>query len=118
MSMIADLKDDDLANFLANHLTDYEFEMTVRKRIERRFNDAEANHPEFNTSNFNCRFEFSWGDESSWYVAVGSSYKDRQSAEGQVLGITLRNCIHQWEEKKGNKLSLLLPAPHKSGFED
>ncbi len=118
MSMIADLKDDDLANFLANHLSDYEFEMTVRKRIERKFNDAEANHPEFNTSNFNCRFEFSWGDESSWYVAVGSSYKDRHSAEGQVLGITLRNCIHQWEEKKGNKLSLLLPAPHKSGFED
>jgi hypothetical protein len=117
MSMIADLKDDDLASYLANNLSDYEFEMTVRKRIERSFAEAERKHEEFSSNNFSCRFEYSWGDESSWYVAVGGSYKDRQSAEGQVLGITLHNCVHQWEEKKGNKLSLLLPAP-KSGFEE
>jgi hypothetical protein len=116
--MIADLKDDELAHYLANHLTDYEFEMLVRKRIERLFTGAERRHEEFSSSYFTCRFEYSWGDESSWAVALGSSYKDRHHAEGQVLGITLANCERAWEEKKGNKLSLLLPAPVKSGFED
>ena len=70
------------------------------------------------TSNFNCRFEFSWGDESEWYVAVGSSYKDRISASGQVLGITLAQAEREWYEKKSNKLSLLLPAPPKHGFDE
>ena len=117
MSMLADLKDDELASYLASKLTDYEFEMLIRKRIERLFTGAETRHESFCSSNFSCRFEYSWGDESSWYVALGGSYKDRQSAEGQVLGITLANCERQWYEKQGNKLSLLLPAPSK-GFDE
>ena len=118
MSMIADLKDNELATYLANHLTDYEFEMLLRRRIELLFAGAENRHPELSSNNFNCRFEYSWGDESNWYVALGTSYKDRESTQGQVLGITLANCERAWHEQKENKLSLLLPAPHKSGFED
>jgi len=117
MSMIADLKDDELATYLANHLSDYEFEMLVRKRIERMFIGVEQRHEELGSSHHMCRFTYAWDDESTWRVAVGSTYRDVVEHTGQVLSISLANVERQWYEQKENKLSLLLPAP-KSGFEE
>lgn len=117
MSMIAGLKDDGLAQYLANNLSDYEFEMLVRRRIERLFAGVGERHEALSDSHNHCRFTYSWGDESEWSVALGSTYRDHTDAKGQVLGITLANCERAWYEQQDNKLSLLLPAP-KHGFED
>ncbi len=113
--MIANLKDDDLAAFLAVQLSDYEFEMLVRMRIKRLFEGAEDRHQELSDSHHSCHFSYSWGDESEWRVSLGSTYRDHVDTKGQVLGVTLANCERQWYEQKENKLSLLLPAP-KPGF--
>jgi hypothetical protein len=110
-TMIADLQDMELAEYLAKHLSDYEFEMLVRCRIKRVFDGVYVRHPSMSDSHFSCRYEHAWGDEGAWRVCVGATYKDTVSMSGQVLSITLADAERQWYAQVENKLSLLLPAP-------
>ena len=61
---------------------------------------------------------YNWEDKATWSVGVGTSYRDSLRLNGEVLHTTLTDCVEMWKRQHGNKLSLLLPAPVKSGFED
>ena len=109
--MNVDLHGPMLADYLNDYLNDLEFELLLRKRIERLFKDAFTKQPAFGEHHSECTFTFSWGDAASWRVALGSNYNNTASLRGEVLTKTVINAATQWELQHGNKLSLLLPAP-------
>ena len=109
--MQVDLSGPDLAEHLADYLTDLEFELLVRKRIEREFKYAFRKQEAFAEHHSECTFTFSWGDASRWRVALGSTYTNTVSMRGEVMSKTVTNAHTQWDLQHGNKLSLLLPAP-------
>ena len=122
MTINVDLKDGDLAEYLARNLSDLEFELLVRKRIELSYGDAIASETikgvEFCTSHARVELTYNWEDKATWSVGVGTSYRDSLRLNGEVLHTTFTDCVEMWKRQHGNKLSLLLPAPVKSGFED
>ena len=119
MSVFANLRDDALADYLATKLTDYEFEMLIRKRIQLSYEQATGrlSPNEFDTSRAICEFAYKWEDKCNWHVRVGAEYNDAVYGDGEVLQITFDNAVDHWKKQHRNKLSLLLPAPTKTGFE-
>lgn len=109
--MDVSLSGPDLANYLARHLTDLEFELVVRERIKWRFEKAHMNYPGFDECHNACRFSFEWNDKCAWTVSLGTTYRDAVTVHGEVLSISVANACAQYELQHGNKLSLLLPAP-------
>lgn len=109
--MQVDLSGPDLAEYLADYLTDLEFELLVRNRIKELFKRAFRAQEAFAEHHSECTFTYSWGDAASWRVALGSNYNNTVSMRGEVLTKTVINAATQWDLQHGNKLSLLLPAP-------
>lgn len=120
MTMSVELRDAELAEHLAKTLTDYEFEMLLRKRIEHAYLLATAtacDEVEFSESYATCEFHYKWDDKCVWHVRVGTNYRDAVNGDGEVLGITWRDAVCHFMNQRENKLSLLLPAPKPTVFE-
>lgn len=106
-----ELSGPELATYLSVHLTDLEFELLVRKRIEHEFTIAMMCYKQFENNHSECSYTHSFNDKSEWRVQLGSTYRDSTSLRGEVLGITVRNTVTQYRVQNENKLSKLLPAP-------
>jgi len=111
------LRDLALVNYLNNTLTDYEFEMLLRKRITSLFAAAHKSAPNLSTSHNGCHFIMSWGDEGTWQVELGETYSKNGEMKGQVLSQCVRDALAVYQMKHANKLSLLLPAPASPDLE-
>jgi hypothetical protein len=111
MSINVDLSGAELATYLANALSDLEFELLVRKRITIEFDRLHASESNLDDSRNSCQFQMSWGDEPQWMVRIGENYNKSASNEGQVLSRCCADVMRMYDMKNGNKLSLLLPAP-------
>lgn len=104
-----EMRDEELAEALALHLSDFEFELLLRTRIKQQFEKALALNTDFDESHNYCTFKYDWHDRCEWNVCLGGSYKDRVDMKGEVLTITVSDCHNQWNMQHKNKLSLLLP---------
>ena len=111
MMNIHDLSDDKLANYLAYHLSDLEFELLVRERIRTKFVHQHTLWPGLAEHHNACAFRYKWEDASEWTITVGSTYRDEVTVKGEVLSMTVHNAADQYARQHGNKLSLLLPPP-------
>lgn len=109
--MFADLRDDKLAQHLAETLTDLEFELLVRKRIELTYALVSRGNDDWGTSHADCSFTYKWDDKATWRCEVGSNYSDAVTVSGEVLTKTWQIAATQWHQQNGNKLSLLLSPP-------
>jgi hypothetical protein len=116
-SMKVELRDAELAEHLARSLSDFEFEMLLRRRIEIAYGLCVEHNPEFTESYAGCQFTFEWNDKCNWHVRVGTCYKDSVSGDGEVLSMTFSNAVENYDNQRENKLSLLLPAPKPTVFE-
>jgi hypothetical protein len=111
--MEVDLEGPDLAEYLAKHLSDIEFELLVRNRVKLHFGTAHVLQPNLGESHNRCSFIFNWDDKSQWSVVLGSTYANEVQLKGEVLSITVANALNQFDLQTGNKLSLLLKAPEE-----
>jgi hypothetical protein len=109
--MNVNLKGTALANYLAVHLSDLEFELLIRERIKWLFDKLHSAEPNLYEGNNSCRFTMSWTDNAEWHVRIGENYNKIADVEGQVLSRCCHDVAKLYEMKNGNKLSLLLPAP-------
>jgi len=102
----------ELANYLALHLSDLEFELLIRQRIRDHFNRIHADNPNLSqTSHNDCSFTWSQSDKSEWRVGIGETYSKRAITEGEVLATTFSDVDIIMQQKYRNKLSLLLQGP-------
>lgn len=109
--MFTDLTGSELAEHLAKTLTDLEFELLLRKRIEITFSNILYAHPNLYDSHHSCQFKYSWNDKCEWYLGVGETYSKTASARGEVLSATARDISTIYGLQESNKLSKLLPPP-------
>jgi len=116
MTINVDLKGAELAIYLANALSDLEFELLIRNRIKNEFKRMHASEPNLDESRNSCVFEMSWGDEARWLVRIGENYNKSADTEGQVLSRSCQDVMRMYDMKNDNKLSLLLPAPDPAVF--
>ena len=98
----------DFATWLATHLSDVEFELLVRKRVKRLFDDELRKHPNLDTAYSSCRYVHNFTDKSQWHVAVGENYRMRAEQEGEVLSITVAQSVKIMQMREDNKISGLL----------
>ena len=118
MTINVDLKGAELALYLANALSDLEFELLIRNRIKIEFNRLHHREPNLDEARNSCSFVMSWNDEAEWSVRIGENYNKSANNEGQVLSVCCHDVAHMYDMKNGNKLSLLLPAPEsKDAFD-
>ena len=115
MTINVDLKGAELAIYLANALSDLEFELLIRNRIKIEFKRLHHREPNLDDARNSCSFVMSWSDEAEWSVRIGENYSKSASNEGQVLSACCADVVRMYEMKNGNKLSLLLPAPDPAG---
>jgi hypothetical protein len=101
----------DLAGYLADNLTDLEFELLIRERIKRKFDAVHSHNPNLSESYNRCSFSMSWGDEAQWHVSIGETYSKSADMNGQVLDNCMSDVYQLYMMQQGNKLSRLLPAP-------
>ena len=119
MTINVDLKGAELALYLANALSDLEFELLIRNRIKIAFRRMHDREPNLDEARNTCVFTMEWNDEAGWSVRIGENYNKSASNEGQVLSQCCADVVRMYEMKNGNKLSLLLPAPEsKDAFDD
>jgi hypothetical protein len=118
MAINVNLSGLELAQHLAQHLSDVEFELLVRERIKNLFRNVHGELPNLSESYNACSFIMSWSDESKWRVGIGENYSKSADVEGQVLSRCVADVMRIYEMKQGNKLSLLLPAPKPVVWEE
>jgi hypothetical protein len=106
-----DLKNEKLAEHLADTLSDLEFEMLVRARVRIQFERALVALPNLYEGQSSCRYHHSFADKSTWMVTVGETYSRSATVEGEVLSLTVTDAISVMRLKYENKLSNLLPSP-------
>jgi len=116
MTINVDLKGAELALYLANALSDLEFELLIRNRIKNEFKRLHSREPNLDEGRNSCQFIMSWADEPEWHVRIGENYNKSASNEGQVLSACCADVARMYDMKNGNKLSLLLPAPDTAVF--
>lgn len=104
------MRDEELVDELALYLSDFEFELLVRERIKRAFNQHLVMNHNLDETQSYCTFKYDWHDKCEWNICLGGSYRDRVDTKGEVLSITLDDCHEMWKRQNKNKLSLLLPG--------
>lgn len=107
-------KRDEAIEHYARNLSDYEFEMLVRTRIniQRDLAIRSLENMGILVSDYYKTVQFVHNNEGGkWIVTLGQAYNDAISEKGEVLSQTLADAVEANRRKHGNKLSLLLPAP-------
>jgi hypothetical protein len=108
---MVDLKGIDLARYLAQLMSDLEFEMLVRERIKQLFDSLMKELPNLSEAHNACIFRMSWTDNATWDINIGETYNKTAEMRGQVLSKCISDVLRLYEMKNSNKLSLLLPSP-------
>ena len=101
----------EFVDWLAQHLTDLEFELLLRKRITVQYERAKEHRPEIYDGVTYIYYRHSINDQSKWEVTIGKNYDTRAQSEGEVLSITMSQVIQMLDLRDSNKMSLLLPPP-------
>lgn len=111
MAYAVNLSGVELANHLADELTDLEFELLVRNRIKAILARTRRTHPNLSESHDAVSFRFSVTDKSMWNVGLGETYSKNADTTGEVLSHTASNVLDIIDARDRNKLSLLLAGP-------
>jgi hypothetical protein len=98
---------DEIAEILSKTLTDLEFELLVRKRINRLFAREIDHNSNLSESHHRCRFEHSFEDKGTWNVRIGENYSKNVSTEGEVLTHTILDARTMMDRRNLNSMSSL-----------
>jgi len=107
-----EMRGEELAHYLTDNLTDLEFELLMRYRMQKLADKLLVEHPNFSASH--TSFTFDWkpeGNSNGWRADVGINYNKYDSAKGEVLSLCITNAINQLEARFANKISGLLGSP-------
>ena len=107
-------KRDEAIEYLTRNLSDYEFEMLLRNRINRQRESAinTLHYYGIEISDYYKTVQFIHNNEGGkWVVTLGRNYDDSITEKGEVLSMTMADAVEANKRKHDNKLSLLLPAP-------
>ena len=103
------------ARYLADTLTDLEFELLLRHRCEAMSKSVMARDPELTESH--TSFSFHWtpqGRENGWRTSIGVNYNLSEDSKGEVLSTCITNALTSLQMRQGNKISLLLGHDSKA----
>lgn len=94
-------------------LTDYEFELLVRTRVQRHMNNAlmAAAGVGATISDYYQSVVFTYNTTGGkWSATLGANYENQCNASGEVLSLTMHDVVEIVRRKHNNKMSLLLPS--------
>jgi hypothetical protein len=108
---VPNIRGAELAEWLAQNMNNLEFELLIRKRIEREVERIHAHNPNLYIRHTHI-YMHKRGDEAlEWHVDIGENYDKSASQKGEVLSTTAEQCCAIMRMRDENKISGLLEAP-------